>query len=318
MTSPTRAEFNALDTKVNDQKAQIDDPSTGLPGLAKKLGDAQAAEKALADRLTKIENPSWFKEQWAKGDIQLAATHAQLFKLDYSAIKFDEKGLTIFGRPVFGTDFLTSNRPVKEKVDLLNKRIEELSKRIRSTPAATPPQGTKSLPGSPGGGGAAKGDQSKQLSDVAKLARNADRAATEANKQAGSFKSQLSKVQKTATTAGERAKDAAGLARAVRTIANGAKRRADDAFTRGSSANTTAKSALTRADAAKEGANEARGSARSAVRTAEKAMSIADKAKGNADKAMRDVKALQGAAGSASREVDGLRRSIAQLGTTLQ
>jgi hypothetical protein len=49
----------------------------------------------------------WLKLQIKKGDIQAAATHAQAFKFDYSMLKFDERGLTLFGKPILGSDKLT-------------------------------------------------------------------------------------------------------------------------------------------------------------------------------------------------------------------
>jgi len=118
VAGPTQAQFDEL-------KLKVEDPATGLPAVWKQINEpgkglmaAMAAIRLqidnpdtglarLNERLTKIENPSWFKSQMLKGDMQLAATHAQAFKLDYSALKFDEKGLTLFGRPILGGDKLS-------------------------------------------------------------------------------------------------------------------------------------------------------------------------------------------------------------------
>jgi hypothetical protein len=125
-----KADFDKLEQRVTSDEGNlrtlVSQLKGGLPDVSAFRTKVDTTANDLTALSNKVNNPSWFKEQWAKGDIQLAATHAQLFKLDYSAIKFDEKGLTIFGRPVLGTDFVTNNNLFQSSVDKVNRLLERL------------------------------------------------------------------------------------------------------------------------------------------------------------------------------------------------
>lgn len=47
--------------------------------------------------------------QAIKADLQAVTASAQLFKMDYSVWKFDERGLTFLGRPIFNTEAMFKN-----------------------------------------------------------------------------------------------------------------------------------------------------------------------------------------------------------------
>jgi len=195
-----RAEFDKLANEVHNQ-------ATGLPALAAlrattttlvaelkgAYSDVAAWRTAVDDAVTKINNPAWFKPQPIKGDVQAAALHAQAFKFDYSAIKVDEKGVSILGVTVLPFDafgkWVLRQKPPEDKIGPLIARVEKAE---------------------------------QDLIDVGVRLRDADIELRERS-------SQLARVQSEAREALRRGSDARSKANQARTAADEARRRADRA-----------------------------------------------------------------------------------------
>lgn len=93
---------------------------------------AQQAQLALGSWVTNV----WpkYKAEWIKDvQVQGASVSSQIFKFDPSLIKYDEKGLTIAGKPVF--EKLSLNYLVEGRAKEKKKAEEEEEKRLEKKAA---------------------------------------------------------------------------------------------------------------------------------------------------------------------------------------